>query len=85
MSIQHAFDWPGTNFGPRGLVTCESFENRSRMQADGLCRNFAADRRGVTALEYGVLAGVLGLVLISIFAGLGGKLSALFAMLSGSL
>jgi Flp pilus assembly pilin Flp len=55
------------------------------MQADGLCLKFAADRRGVTALEYGILAGVLGLVLISIFAGLGSKLSSLFAMLSGSL
>jgi Flp pilus assembly pilin Flp len=46
------------------------------MQARGVCYQFAADRNGVTALEYGILAGVLGLVLITIFAGLGGKLSA---------
>jgi pilus assembly protein Flp/PilA len=43
------------------------------------------DRRGVTALEYGILAGVFGLVLINIFASLGGKLSTLFSKIGGSI
>ncbi len=50
-----------------------------------LSRKFAADRCAVTALEYAILAGVIGLVLISIFAGLGGKLSTLFAGVGSSL
>lgn len=36
------------------------------------------DRRGVTALEYGIIAGVLGLALITIFTNFGGTLSGLF-------
>ncbi len=43
------------------------------------------DRRAVTALEYGILAGVLGLVLINIFKSFGGKLSSLFATIGSSI
>lgn len=50
-----------------------------------LCRAFAADRRGVTALEYGILAGVFGLVLINIFANMGSKLSMLFSKIGSSI
>lgn len=49
------------------------------------CRKFAADRRGVTALEYGILAGVFGLVLINIFASMGSKLSILFSKIGTSI
>ena len=43
------------------------------------------DKRAVTALEYGIIAGVLGLVLIAIFQSFGGKLSSLFATIGTSI
>ena len=46
---------------------------------------FVDDRRAVTALEYGIIAGVLGLVLISIFTTFGTKLSSLFNTIGKSI
>jgi pilus assembly protein Flp/PilA len=43
------------------------------------------DRRAVTALEYGIIAGVLGLVLITIFKSFGTKLSTLFSSIGTSI
>ncbi len=43
------------------------------------------DRRAVTALEYGIIAGVLGLVLITIFKTFGTTLSKLFATIGASI
>jgi pilus assembly protein Flp/PilA len=43
------------------------------------------DKRAVTALEYGIIAGVLGLVLIGIFQTFGTKLSTLFATIGSSI
>jgi pilus assembly protein Flp/PilA len=43
------------------------------------------DRKAVTALEYGIIAGVLGLALIAIFQSFGGKLSSLFSTIGGSI
>jgi pilus assembly protein Flp/PilA len=43
------------------------------------------DSRAVTSLEYGILAGVLGLVLISMFHNLGSKLSTLFTNIGDSI
>jgi len=37
------------------------------------------DERGVTALEYGIIASILGLVLVGIFQGFGSTLSSLFS------
>jgi len=42
------------------------------------------DRRAVTALEYGIIAGVLGLVLITIFKSFGTTLTKLFATIGAS-
>ncbi len=42
------------------------------------------DRKAVTALEYGIIAGVLGLVLIAIFQGFGSTLSSLFKTIGSS-
>jgi Flp pilus assembly pilin Flp len=36
------------------------------------------DHRAVTALEYGIIAGVLGLALVAIFSKFGGTMSVLF-------
>ena len=47
-------------------------------------RTLAKDRRAVTALEYGIIAGVLGLVLIAIFQRFGSTLSKLFSTISDS-
>jgi pilus assembly protein Flp/PilA len=38
-----------------------------------------ADRAGVTALEYGIIASILGLVLVSIFGRFGNTMSTLFS------
>jgi pilus assembly protein Flp/PilA len=42
------------------------------------------DRKAVTALEYGIIAGVLGLALIGIFKTFGTTLSSLFSTIGGS-
>ncbi len=43
------------------------------------------DKRAVTALEYGIIAGVLGLVLIGIFTSFGTQLSSLFSKIGSSI
>ena len=43
------------------------------------------DRRAVTALEYGIIAGVLGLVLIKIFQSFGTTMSTLFTTIGKSI
>jgi Flp pilus assembly pilin Flp len=43
------------------------------------------DRKAVTALEYGIIAGVLGLALILIFQNFGSTLSALFTTIGKSI
>lgn len=48
-------------------------------------RTMLRDRRGVTALEYGIIAGVLGLVLIVIFKSFGTTLSSLFSKIGASI
>ena len=48
-------------------------------------RGLMKDRRAVTALEYGIIAGVLGLVLISIFSTFGSRLSSLFNTIGKSI
>jgi pilus assembly protein Flp/PilA len=55
------------------------------MQVMPILRKFAADPRGVTALEYGIIAGVLGLALITVFKTFGTKLSTLFSGIGGSI
>lgn len=55
------------------------------MDEIALIRSFIKDRRAVTALEYGIIAGVLGLVLIGIFKTFGGKLSTLFSTIGTSI
>ncbi len=46
---------------------------------------FFRDVRGVTALEYGIIAGVLGIALIAVFHSFGGHLSTLFSGIGGSI
>ena len=47
--------------------------------------SFKNDKRAVTALEYGIIAGVLGLVLIGIFTTFGTSLSTLFSKIGASI
>jgi pilus assembly protein Flp/PilA len=44
-----------------------------------------ADKEGVTALEYGIIASILGLVLVGIFNSFGKTLSALFSTVATSI
>jgi pilus assembly protein Flp/PilA len=46
---------------------------------------FRSDRRGVTALEYGIIASILGLVLVGIFGSFGKTLSTLFSHVATSI
>ena len=46
---------------------------------------FSKDRLGVTALEYGIIASILGLVLVGIFQKFGTTLSTLFTHVATSI
>ena len=48
-------------------------------------KSLAVDTRAVTALEYGIIASLLGLVLISVFGGLSTTLSMLFSHVGGAI
>jgi pilus assembly protein Flp/PilA len=50
-----------------------------------MLRSIVRDRRAVTALEYGLIAGVLGLALITVFTHFGSTLSTLFKNIGGSI
>ncbi len=43
------------------------------------------DRRGVTALEYGIIASILGLVLVTTFQNFGKTLSTLFSKVGSAI
>ena len=43
------------------------------------------DRRGVTALEYGLIAGLIAVVIIGALGTLGTSLTGIFTMISGKL
>ncbi len=48
-------------------------------------RAWRNDRRAVTALEYGIIASILGLVLVTIFKNFGTTLSTLFSNVGKSI
>jgi pilus assembly protein Flp/PilA len=48
-------------------------------------QNFFADRKGVTALEYGLIASLIGVVIITTVTALGGKINTVFATISNAL
>jgi pilus assembly protein Flp/PilA len=47
-----------------------------------LARSVVADRRGVTAMEYGLIAGILAVGLAAAFTALSDRLEAAFAALT---
>ena len=49
-----------------------------RQSLPGLLRELSSDRRGVTALEYGLLAGIVAVTLIGILTKFEGSLQTLF-------
>lgn len=55
------------------------------MKQFDLLRTLVRDRRGVTALEYGIIAGILGVTLIVLFKNLGSTLSTLFNAIGKSI
>jgi Flp pilus assembly pilin Flp len=50
-----------------------------------MIRALRNDRRAVTALEYGIIAGVFGLTLIAIFHSFAGKELLLFSTIGGKI
>ncbi len=49
------------------------------------CALFASDHTAVTALEYGIIASILGLVLVGIFGSFGRTLTTLFSHVATSI
>jgi Flp pilus assembly pilin Flp len=56
-------------------VTSEQQENRPMLQTLTLLRSLATDRRGVTAVEYAVVAAGIVAVAAIAFTALGGRLT----------
>ncbi len=50
-----------------------------------LFARFAADQSGATAIEYGLIAGLISIVIIGAITQLGTNLSSRFAKISGNL
>ena len=50
-----------------------------------LFSRFAADQSGATAIEYGLIAGLISVVIIVSITTLGSKLSAKFTVIAGNL
>jgi len=65
-----------------GAIPATSFGGVLRMIRSN---NIAGDRRAVTALEYGIIAGVFGLVLILIFQNFGTTMSTLMSTIGKSI
>jgi Flp pilus assembly pilin Flp len=55
------------------------------IRLNNVTARLALDRRAVTALEYGIIAGVFGLVLILIFQNFGTTLSTLMSTIGKSI
>ncbi len=49
------------------------------------CASFVGNRKAVTALEYGLVASILGLVLVGIFTSFGKTLTTLFSHVATSI
>jgi pilus assembly protein Flp/PilA len=63
-----------------GFIRCVQ---RQRMSA--LVRKFWTDETGATAIEYGLLAAGISLVIISVVNGMGAKLNTKFTSINSSL
>jgi pilus assembly protein Flp/PilA len=50
-----------------------------------LIRSFAADESGATAIEYGLIAGLIGVVIITAVTAVGTKVSKQFSTVAGKL
>ncbi len=74
---------PLVTFIPEGKGLCPFLP--AMTLARSLSMKFIKDTAAVTALEYGIIAGVLGLVLVGIFTKFSGHLSALFSTIGKSI
>lgn len=50
-----------------------------------LIRSFARDDSGATAIEYGLIAGLISVVIITVVTGIGTKMNAKFVRVSNAL
>jgi Flp pilus assembly pilin Flp len=57
----------------------------SAWRAQNVPASLGNDRRAVTALEYGIIASILGLVLVGIFSSFGKTLTTLFSHVATSI
>jgi pilus assembly protein Flp/PilA len=87
LTFEHAHQNPrGTRATPQG-VACNAAHEGQQTMLDYLNAWFTlkADRRAVTALEYGVIAGVLAVVVVVAFTTLGTGLNSAFTSVSSQL
>jgi Flp pilus assembly pilin Flp len=68
-----------------GAFAPTTLSGRLAVKQFDLLRTLVRDRRGVTALEYGIIAGILGVTLIVLFKNLGSTLSTLFNAIGKSI
>jgi pilus assembly protein Flp/PilA len=61
------------------VLICPRLFNTTERRICFMTQRLIRDTRGVTALEYGIIASILGLVLVAIFQGFGSTLSSLFS------
>jgi pilus assembly protein Flp/PilA len=50
-----------------------------------LCRRFLRDESGATAIEYGLIAGLISVVIITVLTSVGSKLNVKFANIAAGL
>jgi pilus assembly protein Flp/PilA len=69
----------------RSVFTVASRTGEHRPLMIALVRKFCADETGATAIEYGLLAAGISLVIIAVVNGIGGKLNTKFTSINTSL
>jgi pilus assembly protein Flp/PilA len=64
---------------------CRYAPRNGEATATKMLKKFLADESGATAIEYGLIAAGISLIIISTVNGMGGKLNSKFASLNNSL
>jgi len=72
-------------WGRSKVGTCWTGVNQSEALMKNLVSRFVTDETGVTAIEYGLIAALIAVVIIGAVSTLGTKLSATFSTVAGSL
>jgi pilus assembly protein Flp/PilA len=72
-------------WGRSKIGTCWTGVNQSEALMNNLFSRFVSDESGVTAIEYGLIAALIAVVIIGAVSTLGTKLSGTFSQVASSL